>query len=121
LTKITGSTPFDEEISNQDSGNSQSFIKRIVLVAAFDAPKPSLVPINWPPRDTLFLMRAHGLIPFAMKQLSKAVTPHKPLGLTVGPTTIAQIQNIDRFLTTHSRTNATAVELRHALLPFPNA
>jgi len=62
-----------------------------------------------------------GDIAFAMKQVKRAIRSHEPLGLVTGPTTAARIQNIDRFLTTHSRTNLTRIELRHAFLPFANA
>ncbi len=62
-----------------------------------------------------------GDLPFAMKQLTNAITLHKTLSLVTGPTSTTPIQNIERFLTTHNRTTSTMIELRHALLPFPNA
>ncbi|MEN6438936.1 MAG: hypothetical protein ABFD97_10165 [Syntrophobacter sp.] len=58
---------------------------------------------------------------FAMSRLTNAISSHKPLGLVTGPTTIAPIQFITRFLTTHDRISATALELRHALLPLLDA
>jgi hypothetical protein len=61
-----------------------------------------------------------GDMPFAMRQLTNAITSHKPLGLITGPTNTASIQYIERFLTTHDRATAMRIELRHALLPFSN-
>jgi hypothetical protein len=59
-----------------------------------------------------------GDLQFAIKQLNKAITSHKPLHLVIGPTAAAPIQQIERFCTTHNRTADTKIELRHALLPF---
>ena len=60
-----------------------------------------------------------GDIPFAMNQLTNAITSHVALGLASGPTQTAPIRNIERFFTAHNRTSGTTIELRHALLPFP--
>jgi hypothetical protein len=60
-----------------------------------------------------------GDVPFAMNRLEDAIKAHDPLGLIAGPTKIAPIQSIERFLTTHMRAAGTAIELRHGLLPFP--
>lgn len=59
--------------------------------------------------------------PFAMRQLTQAITSHKPLGLATGPTPTVPLQYIDRFITTHIRSTTIPIELRHALLPFPNS
>jgi hypothetical protein len=59
-----------------------------------------------------------GDVPFAINQLTKAIKAHQPLNLVTGPNTIAAVQNIDRFLTSHNRTGNMMIALRHALLPF---
>jgi hypothetical protein len=62
-----------------------------------------------------------GDVPFAMGQISSAITAHEPLNVTSGPNTAASISTISRFLTTHERASGAAIELRHALIPFPVA
>jgi hypothetical protein len=62
-----------------------------------------------------------GDIPFAMSQLSNAIGSHEPLGLVSGPTKREPLQNVARFLTSHTRAAKTMIELRHALLPFPQS
>jgi len=62
-----------------------------------------------------------GDIPFAMSQLSNAIGSHPPLGLVSGPIKREPLQNIARFLTSHTRAAKTMIELRHALLPFPQS
>lgn len=61
-----------------------------------------------------------GDVPFAISQLTETIKAYQPLNLTRGPKTIVATQNVERFLTSHTRTNTTTIELRHALLPFPN-
>ncbi len=61
-----------------------------------------------------------GDTPFAMKQLANAISSQRTLRLISGPTSIAPTHDIERFLTTHTRTTATTIEFRHALLPYTN-
>jgi hypothetical protein len=60
-----------------------------------------------------------GDIAFAVSQLHAAIKAHQPLGVTSGPTPHSALENVTRFLTTHTRTARTSIELRHALIPFP--
>jgi hypothetical protein len=60
-----------------------------------------------------------GDVAFALRQLSNAISGHKPLELTNGPNAAAAINGIPRFLTAHKKAAGIRIELRHALLPFP--
>ncbi|MEE8435927.1 MAG: hypothetical protein V3S64_14175, partial [bacterium] len=60
-----------------------------------------------------------GDIFFAAKQVRKAILDNKGiLGLISGPTNVAPVQFIKRFLTTHKR-QSNEIVIRHALLAFP--
>jgi hypothetical protein len=59
-----------------------------------------------------------GDISFAMSQLANAISSHPPLCLMSGPDKKEPLQNIARFLTSHTRVAKTIIELRHALLPY---
>lgn len=62
-----------------------------------------------------------GDLPFALQQVSHAITAHKtPLVLTAGPTAGQAMPGTERFHTGHQRAT-NPIELRHLLLPFLSA
>jgi hypothetical protein len=61
-----------------------------------------------------------GDLAFALAQLNAAIAAEKvPLSLVEGPTLLACVPSIERFLTGHQRVSKTNIALRHTLLPFP--
>lgn len=60
-----------------------------------------------------------GDTPFAIAQIESAIASHTPLNLVKGPTGTAALQNVQRFITRHTRSGSRTIELRHAFLPFP--
>ena len=61
-----------------------------------------------------------GDVPFAQSRIADAISNHGPLALTEGPTPLATIESISRFITRHTRPTGSQIELRHALLSKPS-
>jgi hypothetical protein len=56
---------------------------------------------------------------FAMKQLDAAIKANQQLGLSSGPSPSPVVAMMVRFLTGHVRLAKGAIDIRHALIPFP--
>jgi hypothetical protein len=62
-----------------------------------------------------------GDVPFALSRVEEAIKVHSPLALQEGPNTIASIQTVPRFETSHHRLLGASISIRHALLSFGKA